>query len=281
MMRRWIGVVLIACCLGCSAIAPGRATEVRIEGSDTMLFLNRRLAEEFMKEHPGVVVRVAGGGTGTGVDALVAGRADLCSASRPFLPEEVEALYVRFGTLGVRYLVALDAISIYLHPANPVRDLTMEQLRRIFRGEIGTWDAVGGESIAIVPVVRPPHSGTRRFFRDHVLEGADALSAAVELPRTRDVTDWVRGHRGAIGYGGMAYGGDLVRCAIDGIPPDEASVRDRRYPLSRYLYFYAAAPATGRVEEFLDWCLGEEGQLVAAGTGFIPLWVDDRLKSRP
>jgi phosphate transport system substrate-binding protein len=273
-MPRGLALLLAASCVGCSALSPEAGTELRVVGSDTMLFLNRRLGEEFMRGHPGTVVRVAGGTTGAGVEALLEGRADLCAASRPFLPEEIELLYDRFGTLGVRYLIALDAIVIYLHPANSVRELSTDELRRIFLGEISSWQELGGEWVPIVPVVRPPHSGTQRFFRDHVLMGADASTEAVVLPRNEDVAAWVRDHPEAIGYGGMVFGRDLVHCALDGVAPDHSTVRDRSYPLSRYLYYYGVAPATGPVDEFLDWCLDEEGQRVAAEAGFIPLWVD-------
>ena len=134
-----IALVLVLAAPGCQTGTQATSGEVRIRGSDTMLLLNRRLAEGFMGRHPGVAVRVSGGGTGSGVEALIDGAVQLCAASRPFAPAEVEALHARLGTLGVRFLVAQDALSVYLNPSNPVRDLSLDALRRLFSGEVRSW----------------------------------------------------------------------------------------------------------------------------------------------
>lgn len=266
--------------VACSAIE-GRP-EVVIEGSDTMLELNRRLAEEFMRANPGVAVRVSGGGTGSGVDALVAGRVDLCAASRPFTPGEISALHDRFETLGVRVLVARDALSVYLHPSNPVNDLTLGQLRGVFAGTITSWAAVAGAEAPVVPVVRPPSSGTYRFFRDHVLRGLAYASSARTAVRTSDVVRMVAGDPSAIGYGAIVYGRELTHCRLDGVAPSVQSVRDGSYPLARYLYYYAAEPPEGKVAAFTDWCVGPSGQAVVSEVGFVPLWaLPDRLAGGP
>jgi phosphate transport system substrate-binding protein len=246
-----------------------------------MLHLNLRIAEEFMRQHPGIVVKVFGGGTGSGVDALVAGDVDLCAASRPFLPEEIEALHARSGTLGVRFLIAHDAVAVLVHPDNPVRELSVRQLRGVFLGEISSWLEVGGREEPIVPVVRPPHSGTHRFFRDHVLGGADYGGNAVVVSRAHEVPAAVGRQPGAVGYGGLTFGSDLVQCAIDGVPPNVDTVRDGSYPLTRYLYYYASAPPAGCVRTLVEWCLGPEGQRVVRDVGFIPLWVDEPRRPPP
>jgi phosphate transport system substrate-binding protein len=255
---------------GCAVLEP--RSEILITGSDTMLELNRRLAEEFMRAHPGVAVRVEGGGTGAGVEALVAGRVDLCAASRPFTPDEVASLHRRFATLGVRVLVARDALSVYLHPSNPVTDLRLDDLRRVFSGAVASWEELGGRNTAVLPVVRPPSSGTYRFFRDHVLRDLDYATTARTAVRTRDVEQVVGRNPAAIGYGAIVYGRDLVHCRIDGVAPSVESVRNGRYPLARYLYFYAAEPPHGPARDFTDWCVGPAGQTVVAEVGFVPLW---------
>jgi phosphate transport system substrate-binding protein len=246
---------------------------VRIDGSDTMLELNRRLAEAFMRGHPGLAVRVAGGGTRSGVEALIAGEVDLCAASRPFSSDEIAALHERAGTLGVRVLVARDALSVYLNPDNSVADLTLDQLAAIFTGAITNWSELGGRDETITVVVRPPTSGTHRFFRDHVLRGEAFTPSAQVAPRTADVVRTVAGEAGAVGFGGLVYGPDLVHCRIDGTPPSVETVRDGTYPLARYLYFYATEPPGGPVKLFTDWCASPRGQAVVAETGFIPLWL--------
>jgi phosphate transport system substrate-binding protein len=268
-------VAIVAAAIGCSWVGRARHNELSIAGSDTMLVLNRRLAEEFMRLHPGVAVRVAGGGTGSGVQALVEGSVDLCAASRPFSADEVASLHESFGTLGVRYLIARDALSVFLHPANPVRDLSMEELSRIFRGELPRWSPVGGPDRPITVVVRPPNSGSYRFFRDHVLGGGEYTPAARTAAQTSDVVEAVRVDPSAVGYGGLVYGRDLVHCRVDGAAPTPENVRRGSYPLARYLYLSSAGLAEGRVREFLDWCMGEGGQRVVEEVGFVPLWVDD------
>lgn len=258
---------------GCGSMADGDGG-VRVAGSDTMLPLNRRLAEAFMRDHPGVAVRVSGGGTGAGVEALLAGRVDLCAASRPFRPDEVSALFERFGTIGLRFLIARDALSVYLHPDNPVRSLTMEELAAVFSGAAGRWSDVGGADEPIEVVIRPSSSGTHHFFRDHVLGDADYAPSALVAARPSDVEEAVRLRPAAVGYGGIVPGLDLVHLLIDGAEPGPEAVRRGDYPLSRYLYFFATRPPTGAAADFVDWCLGPEGQRVVAEVGFIPLWVE-------
>jgi phosphate transport system substrate-binding protein len=266
---------IFAVSAACSGVGlAGRQSGVTIKGSDTMLELNRRLAAAYMLEHPGVPIRIEGGGTRSGVEALVAGEADFAAASRPLAPDDVASLYNQFQTLGVGFLVARDALSVYLNPANPVRNLSLGDVRSIFSGAITDWSEVGGLSQPIVVVIRPPSSGSHRFFRDHVLRGGPYASSAMSRLRTADVVDAVQSDPAAVGYGGLAQGDDLVHCAIDGVDPNETNLREGRYALARYLVFYAAAPPEGNARAFVEWCLGPRGQEIVREVGFIPLWTD-------
>ena len=274
---RMLALVLAAiCCGGCLSAPATVEDEIRVVGSDTMLELDRRLAEEFMRSHRGDTVRVQGGGSGTGIEALRDGRATIAAASRPLSSEEVAALHEQFGTLGVRYLVAQDALSVYLHRDNSVRSLTLDQLRGIFDGSISRWSEVGGDPSSVVVVVRPPSSGTHRFFRDHVLGGEPYSPQAVTVQTTRGVLAAVQADPASIGYGGHAYRIDsVVRVAIDGVLPTPANVGQGRYPLARYLAFYTTRPATGLARRFIDWCQSGEGQRVVTEVGYIALWKDE------
>jgi phosphate transport system substrate-binding protein len=238
--------------------------------------LVQRWAEEFMRSHPRCTIQTEGGGTGRGVRALIEGKADLCAASRTMLPEEVRQLLDRHGFLGMNVLTGKDALSIYVHPDNPVHNLSLDQLARIFSGKITNWAEVGGEPLDVVVAGRQPNSGTFFFLREHVLRGAPYATGTRTLPNTAAVAAEVAGNRAAIGYGGMAYGPNVFHCTIDRIAPTPDNVRNGSYPLSRYLYLYTAGPLEGLVQEFVDWVLSEPGQRLVREVGYIPLWeLDD------
>jgi phosphate transport system substrate-binding protein len=266
-------VVIAALAAGCASSLRVEERELRLRGSDTMLVLNRRLAEAFMRANPGVSVRVEGGGTGAGVEALAAGEAEIAAASRPLLAAEVVAIYDRFGSLGVRHLVAQDALSVFVNAANPVRGLSSEQLRGLFDGSIRSWAGLGGDDLEVIVIVRPPWSGTHRFFRDHVLKGQSYAAGARTLPTTTEILEFVRSDPRAVGYGGLAYRlPGTEACAVDGTPPTVETVRAGRYPLARYLAFYTVEVPAGLAKSFIDYCQGADGQAVVADVGYIPLW---------
>ncbi|HOJ04683.1 MAG TPA: phosphate ABC transporter substrate-binding protein [Bacteroidota bacterium] len=272
------GILLLASALlllSCGGSQPGEAqgpAVIRIKGSDTMLQLTTRWAGEFMRNHADIAVYAEGGGTESGIEALIDGDVQLCAASRTLLPDEVRRLLKKRGYLGITVLTAKDALSVYLHPRNTVRSLSMEQLRGLFNGSIRNWSEVGGPNLPVLVVSRQPNSGTYLFFEEHVLRGDAYSTAAMTLPTTEAVIRAVAASPGAIGYGGLAYGADLVHCAIDGVEPTMEKVRDGSYPISRYLYLFAAGPLTGPGKTFIDWVLSDEGQAIVAGIGYIPLW---------
>ncbi len=270
---RLLAAAAVVLAAACGSVPMKSDREIRVVGSDTMLELNRRLAEGYMRANPGDAVRVEGGGSGTGIKALLDGTAEVAAASRPLAPSEVAALYDRFGTLGVRFLIAQDALSLFVNAANPIRNLGLEQLREIFSGTVVTWSEISGREDPVTVVVRPPSSGSHRFFRDHVLQGAPYDPAARAVPTTRAVLEAVSRDAAAIGYGGIAYGRDgVVQVAVDGIVPTADNVRRGLYPLSRYLAFYTSAPPSGLARRFIEWCLSAEGQSIVAEVGYVPLW---------
>lgn len=245
---------------------------VRVKGSDTMLLLNRMWAGEFMQTHPGISIQVEGGGTATGVQALIEGRADICAASRPLHAEEAGALAQRYRTVGFSFLVAKDALSIFLHPQNPVKDLTLKQVKEIFTGKITNWAAVGGVDREILALIRPHDSGTYLYFKEHILEGAAYTASAQIVPTTADIAAIIARTPNAIGYGGIAYGADVIHARINGIPATAETVRYNLYPYTRYLYLYTVNKPAGEVKEYVDWILSPEGQRVVQSAGYLPLW---------
>jgi phosphate transport system substrate-binding protein len=266
----------LAACLvvATCASAPGgdRARPVRVVGSDTMLPLARAWAEAVMAAHPELEIAVTGGGSGAGVEALIRGTADIAASSRPMTGEELQRLYDRSGRLGVRFIVARDALSVYVHPSNPVRDLTLLQLKGIFTGRIGSWHKVGGREEPIEVLIRPPNSGTHRLFQELVLDLEPYAEDARVCATTGEIVAAVEAQPRAIGYGGQAYGAQVVHLRVEGAEPDEASVRDGSYPLARYLFLYTARPPTGAAKSFIDHALSAEGQREVEAAGYLPLW---------
>jgi len=267
--RRLAGALLLTA----TALAAGAApsARIRVKGSDTMLLLARRWAEAFMATHPGVAVEVDGGGTATGIRALIAGDADVAAASRPLRPEESQQLAERHGTLGYSVLTARDALSVYVHPDNPVTDLSTASLRAVFTGAVRRWSELGGRGGEIVVLNRNPSSGTRLFFAEHVLGGEDYTRRDRVLATTAAIVEAVRQDPDAIGYGGIGVAEGVRLCTIDGVAPSAEHVRDGTYPIARYLYLYTAVPPRGAVKDFIDWVLGSEGQAVVAEVGYVAL----------
>jgi phosphate transport system substrate-binding protein len=237
-----------------------------------MLILIRNWAEVYMTSHPNISVYVDGGGSATGVQALIDGSTEICAASRPLRPSEVRELAERHGKLGISFKVAKDALSIYLHPQNPVQNLTMEQLHQIFNGKIRNWNEVGGADEPIHLVVRTPNSGTYLYFREHVLLGDAYAADAVSRGTTNAVIEEVLEYPNAIGYGGTAYGDQVIHCRVNGIAPTIENVKMDKYPISRYLYLYTIDTPQDAIRDFINWTTGLAGQAIVARTGYIPLW---------
>lgn len=245
---------------------------IKLKGSDTMLELAHKWAAEYMERNPDISIYVEGGGSATGFKALAAGKIDIALASRLINSSEVRLLGEKQNKIGINFLVAKDALSVYLNPENPVKNLTMNQLRAIFNGHIDNWNQAGGEDAKITVVLRPPTSGTFYYFRSHVLDNEPYLQNAVTRSTTRAVTQYVYNHRNAIGYGGLAYGKHVKHVHIEGVAAKEENVRLFKYPLSRYLYLYTIDKPSGSAKKFIDWILSPEGQKTVREAGYISLW---------
>jgi phosphate transport system substrate-binding protein len=271
-VRRAVLLAVTLLVAGCASWPWSASRELRVAGSDTELPLAQRWAASFMLRNPGTLVHVEGGGTATGIRALVEGRVELATGSRSLLPEEVRELAARYGTVGISIRCARDGLSVYLNPANPVRDIGLPSLKAIFSGRLGSWHKLGGPEAPIHVVIRPPSSGTRRLFRDLVLHEEPFSDRATVLATTEDVVAAVREDPHAIGFGGIAFGTDLVHCSIDGEPPTPENVLSGAYPLSRYLYLHAVRPPRGLARRFVDFVLEAEGQGIVEDAGFVPLF---------
>ena len=254
------------------SVKPVESNLIQIVGSDTMFELTSLLAEEYMKEHPGISINVQGGGTAEGIKALIKGETDICSASRNLKPNEAKALAEYYGSLGLVFLIAKDALSIYLNPNNKVKQLSLEQLKNIYEGKIINWKELGGKDTMIIAVIRNPNSGTYLYFKDHILEGEEYGLSSITKPTTREVVKFVAENVNAIGYGGMGYNENIIHAKIENIDPIENNIRNDTYPIIRYLHFFTTKTPGGVVKSFIDWVLTPAGQSIIRKSGFIPLW---------
>lgn len=257
--------------------APALAGNITVKGSDTMVILGQRWAEEYMKKNPGTSIQVTGGGSGTGISALINGTTDVCQASRAMKPTEKEKLRERYSTPGVEIPVAKDGLSVYVHSSNPLTELTMDQVKQIFTGKVTNWSELGGPDGKIIPYSRENSSGTYVFFKEHVLQNADFSPRAQNMPGTAAVVNAVGKEKFSIGYGGAAYskGIKILKIKKDAaspaITPDKATVQDGSYALSRPLFFYVRNKPAGDIKSFVDFVLGAEGQGLVEKVGYFPL----------
>jgi phosphate transport system substrate-binding protein len=244
---------------------------VTVKGSDTMVILAQRWAEEFMKKNASNKVQVTGGGSGTGIAALINGTTEIATASRPMKDDEREKLRTRFNTPGTEISVAKDGVTFYVNESNPVTSLTMEQLKGIYLGDITNWKQVGGPDAKIVVYSRENSSGTYVFVKDHLLGGEDYVASAQTLPGTAAVVNAVAKEKNGIGYGGAAYGKGIKELSVNGVGPTAENVKSGKYPLARDLYFYVRNKPTGEVKGFIDFCLSPEGQQIVTKVGYFPV----------
>ena len=240
------GLGLAAAVVLATMVAPPAeaARGITLKGSDTMVILAQRWAETYMRGHRGKVIQVTGGGSGTGIAALINGTTDICMSSRPMKEAERLKLRERFQTRGVEIPVAKDGLTVYVHASNPVKQLTIDQLRDVYLGRTTNWKSLGGPDAAITVYGRENSSGTYVYFKDTILKGRDFDPRTQTLPGTAAVVNAVSRDPLGIGYGGAAYGKGVRDVALafaagkPAVAPTAATVADGSYPLTRYLYFY-------------------------------------------
>ena len=259
-----------------TAPAAEPAGKLTIKGSDTMVILGQRFAEEYMKKNPGTVVQVNGGGSGTGIAALINGSVDLAQSSRPMKEKEIQDVREKRQAEVKETPVALDALSVFVNEKNPIRELSIEQLAGVYTGKITDWKQVGGKAGRVVLYGRENSSGTYEYFKEHVLNKADFAPRTQTLAGTAAVINAVAKDPQGIGYGGIAYAKDVASLGIKAagkpaVTPSEESVRNGTYPISRKLYFYAVPSNNAEIEKFTGWVTSPEGQAVVKNVGYFPL----------
>ncbi|MEW6286476.1 MAG: phosphate ABC transporter substrate-binding protein [Chloroflexota bacterium] len=273
----------------CNSPSPAQAAPqsptayIQNKGSDTMVNLALAWAEAYQDAHPDVRISVTGGGSGTGIAALINGTVDIANASRQIKQEEIEEARANGGN-PVEFIVARDAIAVIVNPANPVSQLTLQQVSDIYSGKISNWKEVGGEDRPIVRLSRETNSGTHVYFLETVLrlgqkENKTLFSMdTLLLPSSEGIITEVRQNPNAIGYDGLGYvPPDLKVIAIAKeaggayVLPSIATVNDKSYPIARDLYMYTNGEPAGVAKAYLDWILSAEAQQIVADLGFVPV----------
>jgi len=274
---------LLATLVGIASLSlsatPARAAAgaITIKGSDTMVILGQRWAEDYMKKNPNTVIQVTGGGSGTGISALINGTTDICASSRAMKPTEKEKLRDRYNNPGVEIPVARDGLAVYVHASSPLTEISMPDLKGIFMGKITNWKQLGGPDNNIIVYSRENSSGTYVFFKEQVLAGADFTPRAQTMPGTAAVVNAVSKEKFGIGYGGAAYakGIKILKVKKDAtstaINPEKKTVLDGTYPLARPLFFYLRNKAAGDIKSFIDWVLSPDGQGIVEKVGYYPV----------
>lgn len=256
---------------------------IQIKGSDTMVNLGQAWAEEFNRLHPDVNMAVTGGGSGTGISALISGTCDIAECSRAIEPKEIEKARAG-GVEPTEAIVGLDGIAAVVNPKNPAKNITTDQLRDIFMGNIKNWKELGGKDMPIVILSREVNSGTHVFFKEHILrrgnpKGHEEFSPyALLMPSSQAIADEVSQNENAIGYYGMGYispNQKVIAVAKDAnspfVEPTIENVKSNAYPISRPLYLYTNGKPQGVIREFIDFVFSKEGQEIIRKTDFVPI----------
>jgi phosphate transport system substrate-binding protein len=280
-----LGSILLSGCAGRvdAQTTNGQVTTIQNIGSDTIVNLALAWAEAYQQLHPEVRISVTGGGSGTGIAALINGTADIANASRAMKPEEKQQAEAN-GIKPFEIQIARDAIAVIVNPSNPVNSLTLQQVSDIYSGRITNWQAVGGEDRPIVLLSRETNSGTHVYFLEEVIRLGQQDNQTLFspdtllLPSSEGIMAEVRQNPNAIGYDGLGYvTADVKKIAIAGRPgedyvlPGVESVNAGTYAIARPLFMYTRGQPAGQIKAYMDWILGPDGQQIVAQLGFVPL----------
>jgi phosphate transport system substrate-binding protein len=256
---------------------------IQIKGSDTMVNLAQAWAERFMEINPEIVIAVTGGGSGTGIAALINGTCDFATSSRSMKLEEIEQAKAK-GRDVKESVVGLDALTVVVHPSNPIQQLTIDQLSNIFSGKVANWKDVGGQDRLIAALSRERNSGTHVFFLEHVVrrgndKGPEEFDPKIlMLPSSQVIAEEVAQNPDAIGYFGLGYLTDqhktiAIAKTSEGpfVKPSVETASDGSYPIARSLLVYTPSEPQAGIKDFVDFILSEEGQTIVREMDFVPL----------
>lgn len=271
--------------LGCGGADRPQRAVIQNKGSDTLLNVAQAWAEAYSGVDAGVLIAVTGGGSGTGISAMINGTVDVANSSRKMRERELAAAREN-GIEPIEFVVGYDALAIFLHEDNPVEALTLGQIRDVFGegGSVESWAGLGVSvpgcgSGEVVRVSRQNNSGTYVYFKEAVLgDEVEFRLGSRDMHGSKDVVDLVENTPCAIGYSGLAYATEHVRipCVAEQegaecVAPTVATAVQGSYPIARPLFMYTAGRPRGPVEAYMNWILSDEGQCVILDRGYAPV----------
>jgi phosphate transport system substrate-binding protein len=261
--------VVAACLLVSAGVA--FAENVVMKGSTTVLPIAQAALEAYMKANPGVNVSLSGGGSGEGIKALIDKSTDIANSSREIKKAE-EDLAKSKGVNPVETVIAIDAIEPIVNTNNPVKNLTIDQLSKIYQGTITNWKEVGGDNLEIVVISRDSSSGTFEAWGELVLKGAKVSPRAQLQASNGAIVQVVSKNKYAVGYIGMGYQDESIKSlTVNGVKATEKTALSKEYPISRFLYMYTNGEPKGETSKFIKFVLSPAGQKLVKEEGFVPL----------
>ena len=283
-MLKVVPILLFALSCGRSdgSSRSGRAV-IQNKGSDTLVNVAQAWAENYRTVNPSVAVAVTGGGSGTGISAMINGTVDIANASRAMRESELEEARAR-GVDPIEHVVGFDALAVFLHPDNPIEAISTAQLSQIYAegGAYKTWSQMGVSvpgcsSDEIIRVSRQNNSGTYAYFQEAVLASAEFELGSRDMNGSSEVVDLVANTPCAIGYSGLAYATEEVEMPCvssteggDCVSPSVETAIDGTYPIARPLLMYTAGEPSGMIKEYMDWIFTEEAQCIILDKGYAP-----------
>jgi phosphate transport system substrate-binding protein len=255
------------------AVPPAWAGNLVINGSTTVLPIAQKVAEAYMKANPEVRISISGGGSGNGIKSLIDGTTDIADSSR-FIKESEVKQAVANGIYPVPFAVAHDCIVPVVHPSNTVTNLTIDQLKAIYQGQVNNWKEVGGPDLKITVVSRDTSSGTYEVWENKVMREERVYPGALLQASNGAVVQVVSNNKNAIGYVGIGYVNDTVKAlTVNGVKGTPETTLDGTYPISRPLYMFTKGWPTGDALNFINYVLNpSKGQKLVGEAGFVPLY---------
>ena len=267
--RNWIAGVIVPAVILTAGIA--FAGNISINGSTTVLPIAQKTAEAYMKEHPDTKISISGGGSGNGIKALIDKTTDIANSSRAIKKEEMDQAKAK-GSDPMEFVVAYDCIVPVVHTSNPLKNITVDQLKALYKGEIRNWKEIGGSDKPVVIISRDTSSGTYEVWEEKVMKKERVFPGALLQASNGAIVQAVSKNPNAIGYIGLGYIDNSVKMlSVNGITGSKETTLNKTFPVSRPLYMYTPVKPAGEIKKFMDFMISNKGQKLVEEEGFIPL----------